>query len=241
MRAFIVVLILFVLALFVFISCKKGESNPVESETLPTKGLIAYYPFNGNANDESGKGNNGNVQGAILTADRFGKPNSAYYFNGVNAYIFINSGFNFSNSSFTISVWAKRDVKGDYDCIIGQGLGTTNSSLHIGFRDVAMQYKFTFAFYQNDLDVPSQYSDLLLHNWICSYDVNTNVRKVYRDGVLVASDISTADYAGSGSIYIGLHYIGNPSNFGGSIDDIRIYNRALTDAEIQQLYHEGGL
>ena len=57
------------------------------SPAFLTNGLIAYYPFNGNANDASGNGNNGTVYGATLTADRFGNPNSAYYFNGTNNYI----------------------------------------------------------------------------------------------------------------------------------------------------------
>src|SRR3990172_9009459 len=45
------------------------------------QGLVAYYPFNGNANDESGNGNNGTVIGATLTTDRFNNPNKAYLFN----------------------------------------------------------------------------------------------------------------------------------------------------------------
>ncbi|MBF0574179.1 MAG: hypothetical protein HQK69_10565 [Desulfamplus sp.] len=48
-------------------------------------GLVAYYPFNGNANDESGNGNNGTVDGATMTADRNGNANSAYSFDGVNS------------------------------------------------------------------------------------------------------------------------------------------------------------
>jgi len=63
-----------------------GTISPV-----PTDGLILYFPFNGNANDESGNGNNGTVYGATLTADRFGSASSAYDFNGVNAYINIPS------------------------------------------------------------------------------------------------------------------------------------------------------
>ena len=52
---------------------------------IPTEGLIAHYPFNGNANDESGYGNDGTVNGATLTEDRFGKSNSAYIFNGTSS------------------------------------------------------------------------------------------------------------------------------------------------------------
>jgi len=50
-------------------------------------GLVAYYPFNGNANDASGNGNNGTINGTILTTNRFGTPNSAYYFPGNNDWI----------------------------------------------------------------------------------------------------------------------------------------------------------
>ena len=59
-----------------------------------SNGLIAYYPFTGNANDSSGFGNNGIVSGSILTSDRFDKNNSAYYFNGASNYIKINNNSN---------------------------------------------------------------------------------------------------------------------------------------------------
>ncbi len=71
-------------------------------------GLVAYYPFNGNADDESGNGNHGTVNGATLTEDRFLNPNSAYSFSGVND--FINCGnddtFNLRNA-LTIAAWMK--------------------------------------------------------------------------------------------------------------------------------------
>ena len=51
---------------------------------VPTNGLVGYWGFNGNANDESGNGNNGTVNGATLTTDRNGNANSAYSFNGTS-------------------------------------------------------------------------------------------------------------------------------------------------------------
>lgn len=57
-------------------------------------GLVAYYPFNGNANDESDNGNHGIVSGAILTADWFGNANSAYSFDGVDDYILVEDDDN---------------------------------------------------------------------------------------------------------------------------------------------------
>ena len=69
-------------------------------------GLVAHYPFNGNANDESGYGNDGTVIGAILTTDRDGNENSAYIFDGVNDYINISSPHtDFSSNQISVSWW----------------------------------------------------------------------------------------------------------------------------------------
>ncbi len=72
---------------------------------VPSNGLVGYWPFNGNANDESGIGNNGTINGATLTSDRFGNSNSAYYFNGNQENIKIqNSILPSTPASFTISM-----------------------------------------------------------------------------------------------------------------------------------------
>ena len=84
------------------------ESTPPEN-TL-TNGLVAYYPFNGNANDESGNGNNGTVVGATLTTNHLGKADSAYAFNGSNTYIRVTApNLPFGNDPRTIAGWIKVD------------------------------------------------------------------------------------------------------------------------------------
>ncbi len=82
-------------------------SSPLSAQ-IPSDGLVAWYPFNGNANDESGNGNHGVVNGATLTADRFGNPNSAYHFDGVDDFIRLvkSDTADFSNG-FTISFWVQ--------------------------------------------------------------------------------------------------------------------------------------
>src|SRR6187397_3320545 len=67
-----------------------------------SKGLMAYYPFNGNANDASGNGNNPIFNNATLTADYYGNTNSAYYFNGVNNYIEIPNSPSLNPAEFTL-------------------------------------------------------------------------------------------------------------------------------------------
>src|SRR6476660_9769444 len=71
-----------------------------------TNGLVAYYPFNGNAEDESGNGFTGVINNAVLTTDRFGAAAGAYWFNGTNAYINVGNqpAFNFAGD-FTLSAW----------------------------------------------------------------------------------------------------------------------------------------
>jgi hypothetical protein len=70
-------------------------------------GLVAYYPFNGNTNDASGNGNNGVVNGATLTADRFGNANQAYSFDGISDNITIPYNTSFCNTNYTYSLWYK--------------------------------------------------------------------------------------------------------------------------------------
>ena len=73
---------------------------------VPTNGLVGWWPFNGNANDESGSNNLGTSIGAILSTDRYGNANCAYSFNGIDQYIVVdNPSFYNINQSITISAW----------------------------------------------------------------------------------------------------------------------------------------
>ncbi|MFM7726533.1 MAG: hypothetical protein ACKO7B_07520, partial [Flavobacteriales bacterium] len=78
---------------------------------VPTDGLVGWWPFNGNANDESGNGNDGVVNGAVLASDRNGVVNAAYSFDGINDFILCNN-FNLiqGNVSRTFSFWIKYSI-----------------------------------------------------------------------------------------------------------------------------------
>src|SRR5277367_6826618 len=82
-------------------------TNAIAQSSL-TNGLVAYYPFNGNANDASGNGNNGTIHGGVVLApDRFGSNNSAFTFNGVDGYIDIGNPVGNSPASLTETAWVK--------------------------------------------------------------------------------------------------------------------------------------
>src|SRR6266480_3163043 len=105
-----------------------------------SQGLVAYYPFNGNANDQSGNNNNPFFNNAVLTSDRNGNPNSAYYFNGTNSYMQIPNSASLNPTK--ISLFALVKPMGFY-----QGVCHGNVILNKGNNDnnVQSQYKLRFS------------------------------------------------------------------------------------------------
>jgi len=171
------------------------------------------------------------VNGALPAANRpmLGK---ALDFDGSDDYIDAGNSINLANQSFTLSTWAKRGGSGTIDHIIKLGdTYSTNNLLHFGFRNTNY---FTCAFYANDLDSVSTYTDTDWHHWICTYDASTNARKLYRDGVLINSDTASADFQGTGSLYIGRY---NTDYYVGQIDEVKIYNYALTANQVKLDYN----
>ena len=137
---------------------------------------------------------------------------------------------NFSGQSFTVEFWGRRNSISGSDFFVGQGTIGTNTGLHIGFRP---SNQFTFAFFNNDINTPV-YTDLDWHHWAMTYNATTNERKVYRDGIQVASDVATGDYIGSGPIYLGDLTWGG-GNINGNMDELRIWNSNKNIVEIQSL------
>ncbi len=166
---------------------------------------------------------------------------SSLSFDGSDDKVSVPSGIQLANSSFTIEFWAKRNGSDRFDMVAGQGqVPNQNQVLHIGFRD---NNNFTFAFFGNDLDVPGL-SDNQWHHWACVYNsgiTSTNNRFIYRDGILVASDLANGDFEGSGDFEIGRMpdlsgHSGyenlNGYNFNGNIDNLRVWRYALSQERI---------
>ncbi|MDP7281990.1 MAG: hypothetical protein QGG39_19205, partial [Candidatus Poribacteria bacterium] len=107
------------------------------------RGLVAYYPFNGNANDESGNGNDAIVKGASLTADRNGEFSKAYKFDGNNDYIAVNSSQAFRFQQHTISAWVNYIGSSNLEPIISTEpwLKSDGFSLAISAKENRIGYK----------------------------------------------------------------------------------------------------
>lgn len=210
-------------------------------------GLVAYYPFNGNANDESGNTNNGIVKGTTLTTDRFGNSDKAYSFGGEGDYI---EGTNISifNSSYSVSVWVNvPSVSGVKKRIIGKGyapdLETHNWSVSV---EASGNVSF---FWEDDQDVNNSiFSNTKLdegtyYHITAVMDIGQSEYRLYINDVLEATgEITKLPVENGNNLLIGIRQDEDLSfdvPFAGQIDDIRIYNRVLSKEEIQILYSEG--
>lgn len=200
-------------------------------------GLLGYYPFTGSANDVSANAANLTNNNAVLTADRFGTANAAYSFNGINQYL-INSTPNFTfnpSSSFTISFWYNRNNT------------TANGVLIMNATNAAGNFIWIFQAGPTN----SQYgTNKQQSSWIwaqtasttsawthivCVY--NAGAMTLYKNNVQVATGTYTHTNVTSANLplYVGRGIGGDYYN--GKMDDIGIWNRALTVCEINDLYN----
>jgi len=242
-----------------------GVVSTVTAETL-SKGLLAYYTFSGDAKDMSGNGNDGAVHGAVLVADRSGNANSAYAFADANNSASVNNYISVDNlhannvSSYSVSGWFNKSAasnnnsgtiftgdqavtgNGDFKFAISStnvaqwNAKTNNSNLSVGVTN----------------QKATNYSDGVWHSFCVTYTASTSALnpsnfQIYIDGVLVQTDplytsiliqdgasVSTTDLP----IILGNAQGAHSNAFPGAIDDVRVFNRVLCQAEVTYLANE---
>ncbi len=215
---------------------------------VPTNGLVGWWPFNGNANDESGNGNNGTVNGATLTTDRNGLANKAYSFDGIDDFITTNN-ITTNNTNWSVSFWYSSLNNTSFQIQNVLGLGTDTD----GFGGAGFSISGGIAIGQcpifNNLpnkmllnDASYECGNLLFSE---SYFNNNwyNVNIVFSNGsysMFINSLSSTNGILNNiilDKLLFGTRDVLNFQFFNGKIDDIAIYNRALTQQEITNLYN----
>ncbi|WP_374506472.1 LamG-like jellyroll fold domain-containing protein [Flavobacterium sp.] len=217
-----------------------------------TTGLVAYYPFNGNTNDESGNSHHGINNGALLSADKAGNLNKAYNFNGINSFINTNFIPQTSNQSRTISFYFNADdttMPNDGYSIISYGANSSDCSQGGGRFEMGIYYNPTINNKSIRLDgvctavySQSTYSSGWHHFSVTYNNSNTlfSNAKIYLDGALIpvnyyqpSTSINTLNLT---NFTIGKSPSTSTGRFyKGTIDEIRIYNRTLNDKEIKYL------
>ncbi|MBK9543277.1 MAG: T9SS type A sorting domain-containing protein [Bacteroidetes bacterium] len=215
--------------------------------------MVAFYPFTGNAADSSGLSNNGVVNGASLSTDRFGNANSAYYFNGLGDYI--NAGdvsYLDGLSEATWSWWMSttdpqpRPSANDYISVIRKD----SSWIPLQFANDGYDYwrsiLFTGGLGSANLVWGSGASNVIPYNgdWNMYAVVKTPTEfKYYKNGVFQQSIAYTGQLENRDApLLFGRAYTHNSlESYNGKLDEIRIYSCALSDSEIIGLYSECGV
>lgn len=214
-------------------------------------GLVAYYPFCGNADDLSNNGNHGVVNGASLASDRFGKPNSAYIFDGINDFIEIANSTSLSQSNtngLTLSCWIKNDQvwqNPKWLNIISKTNGTIQNGdggyiLRAG-ADGGAPFGYVPVFKTinggNQFSSTNPITDVWEH--LC-LTYNNDTARFYRDGLLVKEYLygSAALKANTRDLILGAS-VSNSNYFKGILDEVGIWDRALSQDEVAQLMNTG--
>ena len=193
-------------------------------------GLVALYHFSGDATDSSGNGNNGTVNGATLTTDKNSVSNQAYSFDGVNDYMAINN-VDVSNSDFSISGWFMADVLDITSPIFEDYLSENDRNmLYLNTNGELIAYNVHGGTYESVTATGLTNSTWYFFTYIRS----GTTFYLYLNGVEIGSD-SYINPSNTNNFYVGKRGY-NSAYFDGKIDEVRIYNRALSDYEVLQLY-----
>lgn len=202
-------------------------------------GLIAYYTFEGNANDVSGNANHGAVNGAALTA--FGFQGQAYEFDGFNDYIGINVNIDPAfRSKVTFGAWANTDAVNAIRAIVSQDNGGFDRNINVDSRGDGAGYRYS-AFTGSGV-VSAGPDPAPVGQWVfvaARYDDIANTVTLDVDG----SRITASANPGSGFNFtrIGSNPLGGGIEFwDGKIDNVFIYDELLSDAQIDVIRLSGG-
>jgi len=219
---------------------------------VSAQGLIAYYPFTGNALDESGNGNHGELKGPSNTVDRFGNQKSAFEFDGWDDWIKIDTIDYNILSKYSVSVWIHPDKYSSNNQAIINNSKHDNGKLDmIGLQLLNKDhpnYPNKIQFFHNDsteingADSITTDRDFQISKWIHIVIVNNgDSLKIYYDGQLDNALINVTQNSITNKAFwkIGKLNDINGNYFDGKIDDIRIYNKAITENKIKEIFNNG--
>lgn len=236
---------LYMLVMILFTGCvvsDDDEPNMPTDPPLPSLrvGLLGHWDFLGNADDASNQANHGIISGAVLTKDRHGTDNAAYRFDGQDDYINVGAAQNLllsfsGNSPYTISAWVRPSARSGTNNFVSKFDGGVRAAWYLQMTEDRHIRTYRHIAPWSTQSVDQFDHDTWLH-CVGLYD-GTNL-KVYVNGALQANMPFSSNPADLRSdILIGAtHSRGEIANFyKGDIDEIRLYNRALTTDEIQYL------
>ncbi len=217
---------------------------------VPTNGLVGWWPFNGNANDESGNGNNGTVSGTTYSADRNNNSNSACNLYGSNDYVEISTtNGQFNSQQYTISYWFKTNQNASS---VNGGPNVNPaviSRLNVGGPTaVPPAWVDNFVIYEiggsNHFNTPvnggaTGANTALGNTWKhIVFSIRTDSTITYLNGNRIGASINSGIINfQTFAIRLGRSKYTYWKDFSGELDDVGYWNRALTKQEVTALYN----
>lgn len=214
------------------------NTTPQNGNCSTLSGLVAWFPMNGNANDLSGKANHGTPYAVTQTSGQNGQSNGAYSFTGINSYI-VHGTNGVSPSAGTLSTWVYPTVQD------GWGIWQTHDSASVNWVDWISMFAYSSgpmyfrvgdgtACCSNDLTYTTA-SYIPVNQWtLLTFTWGGGSMKSYKNGAMLVSRSSTFQTVMDPFARIGT---GHGAGMQGNMDDLRIYNRALSGTEILALYN----
>ncbi|WP_373831700.1 LamG domain-containing protein [Bacteroides heparinolyticus] len=205
----------------------------------PASDLVAHWPMDGNANDVSGNNHHGTVLGGVTpTADHKGNANRAYLFDGANG-SYIDVGDWVNGGAMTIAFWARWDAYKSFSKLLDFGNGVSSDNIYIMNYGTGSTFEFGVFDNSSQSYMYGGGFTIPLSTWVC-YAITIEAggkAKIYTNGVFTSnktlhvprSILRTGQFIGGSNWSNG--------EFKGAIDDLRIYNRALTYDEVTSLYY----
>lgn len=218
----------------------QGQSTSLSVNDFLNKGLVAYYPFNGNTNDLSGNAHNATATGVTLATDRFGVANRCYEFAGTSTYVQCPPATYFSGD-YTISGWVNITNAEVWSRMIDFGNGPSSDNVLISLNPGGSGH-INHSVYNggsgSSLDSPDP---LTLNQWVQITTTRVgNTVLLFVNGIPVYQNTGGM-YAPNNVVrnnnYIGLSNWGSDGGVYGRMDDIRIYDHGLSVAEVAQLFN----
>jgi hypothetical protein len=210
--------------------------------------LVADYQFSGNANDQTANANNGTVNGASLTTDRNNSPNTAYNFPTGNEYIVANPSTSLNTANFpgvTMSTWFYMTgvASSPFNPHIYHIADITpDDSYGIIYEKATQKIRYlnwNGTTLSGNVDLQGT-TNIALNTWYhvaVTHDHSTNAVKLYLNGVVEAQTTATANFPVNPNLTIGRHRTNANSGMKGKIDEVKLFNCALTATEVAALYN----
>jgi hypothetical protein len=206
------------------------------------RGLVAHYPLDEDARDNSGNGNDGKSFGGIETVD--GRIGKAFGFDGVDDYVDLGNTI-IEESPFSFSMWIRTENDKYANCILGNYVGYSykNIGLHLVLYGSEVQ-NGPYVQLKNSHEAINNFASLADGKWHHIVGVyNENEHSLYLDGVHIETKKGSYSLTSEKLLLGKARYLKSDAEkkgyLKGAIDDLRIYNRALNRSEITALCKTG--